>query len=380
MPVVNPSDFNGMAGELIFVQNVHNNYYAFVPRLLPVQIKFDDEATTLLAKTSFELGKLEAISSEFPEFAELQTRKEALESARLHGNRETLDNIFRYERGKRSIKNLKDAKEALGHIEALRSCVPAISRGDISMNTVLQAHKALIGSTNEKDKVIRDRQNWLGSPDTPAAIARYVPPPPERVMPLLENTLYYMQEYESIHPIVQIALMHYQFEAIRPFEHANGRTGRVLIYVYLQKSKLLSLPSLCMSEYFEKDRASYYDTILHVSKTGDYLAWIKFFLKAMHFQAKKAVRTASKLSEYRNASMKKLGSSKSSESSRIVLNELFKNPFITIADARDAIDATYPTAKRAVDRLVKEGILTPEKKERNMGFFANKIYEIISEE
>jgi len=376
---MNPSDFNGMAGELIFVQNMHNNYYAFVPRLLPVQIKLDDEAITLLAKTSFELGKLEAISNEFPEFAELQTRKEALESARLHGNRETLDNIFRYERGKRSIKNPKDAKEALGHIEALRSCMPAISRGDINMNAVLQAHKALVDSTNEKDVAIRNRQNWLGSPDTPAAIARYVPPPPDRVVPLLENTLYYMQEYESIYPIIQIALMHYQFEAIRPFEHANGRTGRMLISVYLQKSKLLSLPSLCMSEYFEKDRASYYDTILHVSKTGDYLAWTKFFLKAMHFQAKNAVRTASKLSEYRNASMKKLGPSKSSESSRIVLNELFKNPFITIADARDAINATYPTAKRAVDRLVKEGILTPEKKERNMGFFANKIYEIISE-
>ena len=377
---MNHGEFNGMAGELLFVQNQHNNYYAFVPRLLPVQVRFDDEAITLLAETSFELGKLEAISNEFPEFAELQSRKEALESARLHGNRETLDNLFRYERGKRSMEDQKAAKEAFSHIEALRSCIPSISRGDITANTILDAHRILAGSNNEKSSLIRSKQNWLGSPETPAAIARYVPPPPERIMPLLENALYYMQENNSMHPVVQIALMHYQFETIRPFEHANGRTGRLFISVYLQKSKLLTLPSLCISEYFDKDRATYYDTMLHVSKTGDYLSWIKFFLKAMRYQSKKAVRTATKLSEYRTACMKKLGNSKSAESSRIVLNELFKNPFITIADARDALEATYPTAKRAVDRLVKEGILVQEKKERNRGFFAEKIYLIINEE
>jgi Fic family protein len=377
---MNPTEFNGMAGELIFVQNQHTNYYSFVPRLLPVQIRFDDEAITLLAKTGFELGRLEAITNEFPEFAELQSRKEALYSARLHGNGETLDNLFRYERGKRSISDPKAAREAFGHIEALRACMPAISRGEITSHVILQAHKAMADSNNEKDSVIRTRQNWLGSPETPAAIARYVPPPPERVMPLLENALYYMQENEAMHPIVQLALFHYQFEAIRPFEHANGRTGRLLISVYLQRSKLLNLPSLCISEYFERDRGAYYDTILHVSKTGDYLSWVKFFLKAMHYQARKAVRTAAKLSDYRNACMKRLGTSKSAESSRIILDELFKNPYITIADARDAIDATYPTAKHAVERLVHDGILVQEKKERNRGFFAEKIYSIINEE
>jgi len=108
--------------------------------------------------------------------------------------------------------------------------------------------------------------------------AGYVPPPPNVIPDLLEDLLEYANQDTDLHPLLRIGLIHYQFETIHPFLDGNGRLGRLLISLLLQRGGLLPEPYLYLSSYFNARRSEYVDHLLAVSQRGDWGALVAVLL------------------------------------------------------------------------------------------------------
>ncbi len=235
----------------------------------------------------------------------------------------------------------------------------------------VRGEKAKPGSIREVQNYISHYQNAIG-----IEYATYIPPPPDKVKELLANLLDYMNN--SGDPIlVKIALMHYQFEAIHPFLDGNGRIGRLLLILYLIKNKALKLPLLYMSDYFEKNRSAYYSLLRDISKNSTYSEWLKFFLIGVISQSKIVLDKISKLSQYYNEKGKDI-EEKYSKPTYVLFQQLFGSYIISANTTSHILNVTYPTAKRAIDNLIKEGIIQPLEtgKARNQLFVAKGIREI----
>ncbi|MBX7237070.1 MAG: Fic family protein [Caldilineales bacterium] len=128
----------------------------------------------------------------------------------------------------------------------------------------------------------RRSQNWIGRPGCTLNEAAFVPPPPDEMLAALGALEKYLHdETEGYPPLIRLALIHYQFEAIHPFLDGNGRIGRLLISLLLGDWKLLPLPLLYLSAYFERHRQPYYDLLFAVSERGVWHEWVVFFLRQM---------------------------------------------------------------------------------------------------
>ena len=158
-------------------------------------------------------------------------------------------------------------------------------------------------------------------------------------------------------PLLRAALAHVQFETIHPFEDGNGRVGRLIINFMLTKSGVLSGPSLYPSLYLKENRQRYYELLSHVRRTGDWEAWVTFFLKGIKSSADSAFETAYRLNTMLTRdkqSVAKLG--RSANSALRVLDSLARHPLISIGQAARIANVSYPTAASATERLTRLGI------------------------
>jgi Fic family protein len=165
----------------------------------------------------------------------------------------------------------------------------------LELNTLLELHGILLNSDRGPDKgrgSFRRVQNWVGAPGSTLEQALFVPPAPERLMEFLDNweKYYHSDEHE---PLVQLAILHAQFEMIHPFVDGNGRLGRILIPLFLFQKKLLKQPIFYLSAWIKKHRKLYIDHLrpLGIEK-GGWNRWILFFLRALDEQAQKNAEIA----------------------------------------------------------------------------------------
>jgi Fic family protein len=174
-----------------------------------------------------------------------------------------------------------------------------------------------------------------------------------------------------------LALIHYQFEAIHPFEDGNGRIGRLLLPLLLIERGILSHPLLQLSAYFEQHRKEYYDHLLRISQTGEWQPWIHYFLTAVREESEEAVRRTQAILDLRNQYRDKMESMGASAQALRVLDDLFITPAITINSVAKRLRASYPTAELLVRKLVKAGILSSDKaRRRNRVFHATEILKL----
>ena len=382
------SEFKNPSGKLLPIRMHDGEYHAFIPDKLPAKLSYDEELVRLLAEANFWLDKLDGAGAEVNTilkenanlFIKPQLENEAAASSKIEGTLSDLDDVLKEQAGQEIADEQKrgDMRELMNYITAQNKGIALIKeQKPISLQLITDLHSILLHKTrgeNANPGTIRAVQNFISHYKNAPSIeySTYVPPPPEMIKELLENLFDYMEK--SPEPlIVKIAIMHYQFEAIHPFLNGNGRIGRLLIILYLVRGKALYLPLLYMSDYFEKNRVAYYMHLLDVSKNSTYSDWLKFFLTGVVYQSKIVIGKISKLSEY----YKEKGDAleKYSKPTYVLFQQLFASYFITIQRASFLIKVTYPTAKMAVENLVKEGILEPvgQGKTRNQLFVARSI-------
>jgi Fic family protein len=224
---------------------------------------------------------------------------------------------------------------------------------------------------------LRTTQNFIGS--TPYIHdARYVPPPPNDVPELLEALLEYATQDTEHHPLLRIGLIHYQFETIHPFLDGNGRLGRLLISLLLQRDGLLPEPYLYLSSYFNARRSEYVDHLLGVSQRGEWGEWLHFFLRGVQSQADEAHQRANLLVDLREEYQRRYQSERSGNILELVMY-LFEEPYLDVNTAADWLAVEYSTANRLVGRLEADGILEElTGKERNRFYRASEIFDVIN--
>lgn len=196
-----------------------------------------------------------------------------------------------------------------------------------------------------------------------------MPPPPLEVGPGMAALEQYLQTPSELPPLVRLAMVHYQFEAIHPFQDGNGRIGRVLILLMLCSEKVLSVPLLNPSAFLERHRDEYYDRLLNVSLRGEWAEWVTFFARGMAAEAMDAVDRIRRLRRLRQDYQQRVQGPRASSLLLRLVDELFGTPAITTARAARLLGVRPTSAQKNIDRLVSAGVLREV-----TGYKRNRVY------
>ena len=205
----------------------------------------------------------------------------------------------------------------------------------------------------------RYSQNWIGGQGSTIRSARYIPPNPLDMQNAMSDLEKYMNSDDSLDPLIQAALIHYQFETIHPFLDGNGRVGRLLITLFLMEKHLLSRPVLYVSYFLKINRIEYYDRMTQVRVSGDYEQWVIFFLEALSNSANDAIQTIDKLTTLHNKSLSLFDDLSKRLKTNVlkVFNYIESNPIIDIQKTAASLEMSYNTASKIVSQKEKKGIL-----------------------
>ena len=356
----------------------HNNYKCFVPS--PVNVPFewvDKRITPALAEAMHALGELNAASETAPDidsFLQMYITKEAVTSSHIEGTKTNIEEAL-LPAPEISVEKHNDWQEVKNYMEATKWAVKELHSLPLSMRLLRGAHHHLMQGVRGQTKnpgEFRQVQNWIGGPSPDKA--RYVPPNFVDIPDLLTDLeRSWHNDSLAVPPLILAAISHYQFESIHPFLDGNGRTGRLLITLYLMHAKLLSQPTLYLSSFFDTYRDDYMDALNRVRTKNDMDFWVLFFLAGVKETAKDARQTLRKVIELKQMYEKRMSESFGGRTDVALrlLRFLFRSPMVNVKDAMKALDITKPSANTLVAKFVETGILketTGMKKDRIFSF------------
>ncbi|MDD5528153.1 MAG: Fic family protein [Patescibacteria group bacterium] len=338
-------------------------FAASVPHPFPPKgvFAFEQKLLNKAAEADRLVGKLDGITQILPDidfFLKMYIRKDATSSAQIEGTRATIIDAIEMEAkidGKQS-----DAQDILFYIKALNYGIKRIDEFPMSLRFIREVHSKLMTgarSTHFSDPgEFRHSQNWIGG--TTPADASFVPPPVGNMNEALNNFEKFLYDEESTLPLIQIGIIHSQFETIHPFLDGNGRTGRLLITLLLYKRGLLEHPVLFLSSYFKKHQKVYYDKLdgYHNGKVDE---WMDFFLGGVIETANEAIAVSKKIRKLRDDDMAKLLAlaKRESESGVLVLSKLYANPIVNTRIIMQWTGFSRVGAQKLINRFVKMNIL-----------------------
>ncbi|MDD5504671.1 MAG: Fic family protein [Candidatus Omnitrophica bacterium] len=362
---MNANDFkSNRAGKVI---KTDRDYSAFVPHSLPPEIKYSAELINLLAEANRHLGNLNGVGVLLPNPNLLivpYMRREAVLSSKIEGTQTSLSDLFYFEIARREEQKAEvqktDVLEVVNYVEAMDYGLERLKELPICLRLMREIHGILMKDVRGQHLTpgeFRRSQNWIGSAGCTLNDAAFVPPPVHEMHEALGELEKFLHNRDSIPGLIQCALIHYQFEAIHPFLDGNGRIGRLIITLFLCEREFLGYPMLYLSAFFEKNRREYYDRLVSVSQRGEWEEWISFFLRAIIVQSKDAAENSKAilglLKNYRERVQEKRTSIYVSK----LLDELFKNPYVSISRAAIELKTSFHTAKAAIEKLKKINIL-----------------------
>jgi len=343
-----------------------------------------------LADATFWLGKLSGVSldRDFPPVLYTSLlRKEAMESAEIEGADVDYDALHSletrtFDAGEDHLKvesttgQTKDTREVLNYEDAIEDGIAALDRGgDLTVERLHELHEELLTGVPD-DRVDTDTIGAYKT--TPNHIGDFLPPVPDQVDGLMDALFTYYRTGGSYHPLVDIALFHYQFETIHPYGDGNGRLGRLIITLQLYDADYLERPNLYLSEYFNRNKPTYVDRLESVRYDGNWEAWLSFFIEGVARQAHEAVDRTLSLADLRRQYEAEYGG-KSYTKNQLAL-KLFEQPYVTSKTVQRLFDVKQPTASRVINDLVDEGVLEEVTgKMRNKEYRAREIFEILEQ-
>ena len=360
---------NNRAGCLVTNLSGEMAYQSFRPNPLPPEppIEMSNELIAKLIDANRRLATLDGLSSRIPNmdlFVSMYVRKEALLSSQIEGTQCTLGDILNPFAEENTNLNVSDV---VNYIRAEEYAINRLQTLPLCNRLIKETHAVLMEGVRGQEKnpgEFRYSQNWIGGQGSTLRNARYIPPNPEDMVDAMSDLEKYMNGEDSLDPLIQAALIHYQFETTHPFLDGNGRVGRLLITLFLMEKKILSAPSLYISYFLKMNRVEYYDRMTQVRKTGDYEQWVLFFLQALSDSAEDAIQTIDRLTEIHNRNVQKFNSMTKRQQTNAInfLIYLEKNPIIDIQKTATALNLSYNTAAKNVASFVDNGILQQTEK------------------
>ena len=318
---------------------------------------------TLLEEANLRLGELNAFATIVPNvdtFLRMHIVKEATQSSRIEGTRTKIDEALLEEKDINPERR-DDWQEVQNYIEAMNYAIERLSKLPLSGRLIREAHKILMKGVRGMSKMpgdFRTSQNWIGG--ATLKDAKFVPPHHSLVPELMGDLEKFLNNGEIQVPhLIRIGMAHYQFEAIHPFLDGNGRIGRLLITLYLVSQKVLSRPTLYLSDFIEKNRSHYFDNLTAVSEKNDMAQWLKFFLVGITETANTAIDTFHKILALRDKIEKKkiMKMGRRIPNAQALLNYLYTQPVVSATDVITGLEVTKQTAHTLIHDFEKLGIL-----------------------
>lgn len=352
--------------------------WGFVPNDLPPSFDLAAVLTSLVAATQ-ALGELNGIMRTLPDpfilIQPLQAR-EALTSSSMEGTYTTVDALLLAEAGFGGSSESSDTREVRNYSIALRNAVRSLAEIPLSLRTIKGAHRDLLhGVTRARGAAIKagefkEHQNWIGAATIEAA--RFVPPPPCEAAESLGKLERYLhrEDRERTPPLIDAALVHYQFEAIHPFADGNGRVGRILIPVMLFERQTLLHPALFVSPVLERRKNEYIDRMFDVSRAGAWESWLTFFMEVVEESCRETIATANRLLAMRERYRRALQASGRSALLLAIVDNLFTHPVFSIPQLAEQIGTTYPSAQKNLEAVLRLGIVEEIEGTAHPKFFA----------
>ncbi|MHC1784193.1 MAG: Fic family protein [Anaerolineaceae bacterium] len=359
---------NSPAGKLVKTRIHLTPYWAFVPNPLPPEVMSGWKLTGLISEADRAISELAGVGRTIPDPAiliEPFMRREAVLSSRIEGTHTGLEELLGFESGHqipgfRSNNSSKlESQEVLNYVKALKAGMEWIRRKPLNLALLKEMNKILLfGVRGDEYKAgeFREIQNFVGQTNNPED-AIFIPPPVEELSGILKSFENYLISGNQYPPLVRLALIHYQFEAIHPFLDGNGRVGRLLIGLILVAWGLLPSPLLYLSAFFEHHRDDYYRELLFVSQKGSWEDWITFFLNAVITQSKDALKRSGGLIDLRENWRFILNNKKATSFYYTIVDSLFEKPYISVSDIEKLLKVTNRAARNMVSRLQQFGIL-----------------------
>lgn len=375
-------------GELVAVSpSDASRGIAFLPNPLPPNIsllEFGDTIWALAEEAAFALGSLNGLGKRVPNpmlLARPFIRSEAIASSRIEGTRAEYSQVVLFEAEEQLESEDADLQEVNNQIRALTKAwdregmIPALSASGIAT-----MHRELLRGVRGE---ISDPGNYrtgfvmIGSPGDTMATAKFVPCPPDEIRRRLDNLLGYVAGSDRTIPLLaKLAVSHYQFEVIHPFNDGNGRIGRMLIPLTLREWGMLDAPLLYLSEYLERHRDRYIDSLYRVSTEGDWIGWIEFFLTALRDQSQDALTRSNALLDFQQTLRSQYQTGRRTRALPVI-DALFERPTITFAQAMEYTSLSQPSANALIKSLVEDGLLREVTgRKRNQIFYAPEIARV----
>lgn len=338
-------------------------YKSFEPTPINREWKLEDmQIMHLLSRADRQLGRLDMFSEYIPNielFISMHVAKEATQSSRIEGTQTQMEEALMDEAnippGKRD-----DWEEVQNYINAMNMAIDELDRLPISTRLIQKTHKVLMQGVRGERKQpgeFRNSQNWIGGATLEDAL--FIPPIHEHIPDLMSDLEKFVHNRDLYMPeLVKIAIIHYQFETIHPFLDGNGRIGRLLITLYLVSTDILTEPILYLSDFFERNRSSYYDNLMRVREKNDMEQWIKFFLTGVIETAQNSIHTFDAILQLQKEVEKKIQTLGSrAGNAQMILQYLYSKPIVTAEKIAEIVDVSMPTAYKLVQSLEELGIL-----------------------
>lgn len=382
---------NTCSGQVRRVGEGETAYWAFIPAPLPPALSWDGQLARTLSQADRALGELAGLGRTMPNPNLLIgpfIRREAVLSSRIEGTETDVADLYGYEAGQLPLPGVagrippgSDVREVANYVRALEYGFERVSTLPVSLRLIRELHKRLMEGVRGEHATpgeFRRSQNWIGRPGCTLDEADFVPPPVRAMNEALGALEEYLHAGDQSPPLVRLALIHYQFEAIHPFLDGNGRIGRLLISLLLVHWDLLPLPLLYLSAFFERHREEYYSLLLGVSERGAWREWVEFFLYGVTEQAKDGVDRARRLQDLQMEWRARLQDASVPGWMLGLADSLFELPIASAAHVQERFGVSHPTAMSALRRLERVGLVREVTgRQRDLRFLATRILDIV---
>lgn len=344
-----------------YIQRVQ--YKSFEPNKIDLPWQgYNADLVLLLSQANIKLGELNAFSQLIPDvdfFIKMHVLKEGTKSSRIEGTQTNFDEAVQKEEYIQPDKH-DDWKEVQNYVQAMNEAIESLETLPLSNRLLRQTHSTLlhgVRGTYKQPGEFRRSQNWIGG--SSLSDAAFIPPHQDSVPDLMADLESFLHnQNEPVPHLIKIGIAHYQFETIHPFLDGNGRIGRLLITLYLVSNNLLHKPTLYLSDFFERNKSTYYDNLTNVRSQNNLSQWLKFFLEGIRSTSENSIQTFKDIIELRSVVEDKIISlGKKQALAKSLLQYLYSKPITDTKDVAKTLNINYSTASRLMDDFVRLEIL-----------------------